>query len=63
MYVCSKCNLGVLVRDLETPIRACNCMITVVIDGVEITRPAPIITLMDSRIEGKSSLTNGIKNN
>lgn len=25
MYKCSKCNKGVLVEGLETPIRACNC--------------------------------------
>lgn len=56
MYKCSVCGLGVLVRELETPIRACNCTITEIKEGIEIKRLAPIIVDMQSTLEGKSSI-------
>ena len=56
MYQCSICGLGVLVRELETPVRACNCTQTVIIDGVEITKPATIIVKMNANLEGNSSI-------
>lgn len=56
MYQCSICGLGVLVRGLETPVRACNCTQTVVVYGVEITKPATIIMTMNANLEGNSSI-------
>lgn len=56
MYKCSVCGLGVLVRELESPIRACDCTITETKEGIEIKRLAPITIDMQSNLEGKSSM-------
>jgi hypothetical protein len=29
MYKCGKCGMGVLVKDLPLPIRACNCKVSI----------------------------------
>jgi hypothetical protein len=50
MYKCSKCGKGVLVKDLPTPIRACNCTKD---DGVT---PATIVLEMEGEMYGKSDL-------
>ena len=70
MYQCSVCGLGVLVRELETPIRACNCTIKkerkpenkkekfLSFFGKKyfIERLAPISMIMEASLEGKSTL-------
>lgn len=48
MYKCSKCGLGVLVKDLPAPIRKCNCTKE---DGIT---PATIIIDISATAEGKS---------
>lgn len=48
MYKCSKCGLGVLVKDLPEPIRKCKCTKE---DGIT---PATIVLDMEGKAEGKS---------
>ena len=56
MYKCSVCGLGVLIRELETPVRACNCTTKIIVDGVEVIKPATIIVTMNANLEGNSSI-------
>ena len=48
MYKCSKCGLGILVKDLPEPIRKCNCTKE---DG---KTPATIIVDMEGEAYGRS---------
>ncbi len=69
MYRCSKCKLGVLVKGLSQPIRACSCTVKVerfpetfwekvlYIFGKKffLEKKAPIICEMDSTVISKST--------
>jgi hypothetical protein len=54
MYKCSVCGKGVLVEGLEKPIRACNCIQEIVVDGKTITKSSAIIADMEGTAYGKS---------
>jgi len=72
MYKCSKCGLGVLVKDLPEPIRKCNCLVQVErkpsgwieklqsFFGIKfyIIKKAPITCDLDGHAYGRSQFSN-----
>ena len=58
MYKCSKCGKGVLVKDLQEPIRACNCKQEVIVNGKKVEKPSAIIMEMEGHAYGKSQFSN-----
>jgi len=68
MYKCGKCGMGVLVKDLPSPIRVCKCMVSVerkpitFIEKIKsffgkkfyTEKQAPIIMEMEGKAYGKS---------
>jgi len=72
MYKCSKCGLGVLVKDLPKPIRKCKCMVSVERKPITLVekiksffgikfyteKQAPISCDMDGHAYGRSQFSN-----